>query len=103
MKENTEAKQIVERIAAANGTTPEVMRSQIEAALENILADTSEPHGYMLEELFPDGMPTTDEFIVALEQELYDALMPQYRGWEWDGEGYRNIALLGGKKDTEET
>jgi len=93
------ADQIIERIANANGISPEVMRSQIDAALENIIGDTSMPHGCMLEDLFPDGRPTTDELVVTLEQELYDSMMPQYEGWEWDGAGYRNIALLGRKKN----
>lgn len=87
--------QIIERIANANGTSPEAMRNQMDTALENILRDTSGPHGFMLNDLFPDGKPTTDEFVVALEQELYDSMMPKYEGWEWDGAGYRNIALLG--------
>lgn len=77
MNIETKAQKIIERIAKANGTTPEVMRSQIEAALEKISEDTSQPHGFMLAELFPDGKPTTDEFVVALEQELYGFLMPK--------------------------
>ncbi len=96
MKEDrNKAAQIIERIAKANGASPEEMRSQIDAALEHIF--TSQPHGFMLEDLFPDGRPTTDEFVVALEQELYDAMVPKYEGWEWDGAGYRNTALLGRK------
>ena len=93
------ADQIIERIANANGISPEGMRSQIDAALENIVGDTSQPHGFMLADLFPDGRPTTDEFVVTLEHELYDSMMPKYDGWEWDGVGYRNIALLGKKND----
>ncbi len=92
------ASQIIERIAKANGTSPEVMRSQMDAALANILRDTSQPQKFMLEDLFPDGRPTTDEFVAALEHELYDSMMPKYEGWEFDGVGYRNIALLGRKK-----
>ena len=95
MKEDRKRKadQIIGRIANANNTTPEVMRSQIDAALEKIVRDTSQPQGRMLNDLFPDGRPTTDEFVVALEQELYDSMIPKYEGWEWDGIGYRNIAL----------
>lgn len=97
MENNTKwmADQIIGRIANANNTSPEVMRCQIDAALERIVRDTSQPHGLMLGDLFPDGRPTTDEFVVALEQELYDSMIPKYEGWEWDGVGYRNIALLG--------
>jgi len=100
MKEDIKRKadQIIERIANANGTSPDVMRRQIDAALENIMRDTSQPHGFMMEDLFPDGRPTTDEFVVALEQELYDSMMPEYEGWKWDGAGYRNIVLFGRKK-----
>ena len=81
------ADQIIERIANANGVEPAVMRQQIELALRNINADTNQPHSFMLAELFPDGKPTVDEFVVALEYELYDAMMPGFPGWEWDGEG----------------
>ncbi len=87
------ADQIIERIANANGVNPAVMRQQIELALRNINADTNQPHSFMLAELFPDGKPTVDELVVALEYELYDAMMPVFPGWEWDGEGYRNIRL----------
>ena len=87
------ANQIIERIANANGVNPTVMRQQIELALRNINADTNQPHSFMLAELFPDGKPTVDELVVALEYELYDAMMPVFPGWEWDGEGYRNIRL----------
>ncbi len=93
------ADQIIQRIAKANGTSPEKMRSQIDAALEHIVRDISQPHGSMMEDLFPGGRPTTDEFVVALEQELYDSMIPKYEGWEWDGDGYRNIALPGRKKN----
>ncbi|MBO5953086.1 MAG: hypothetical protein J6Q53_03060 [Oscillospiraceae bacterium] len=86
--------QIIERIANANGVEPAVMRQQIEQALKNIIADTSLPHSFMLAELFPGSKPTADELVVALECELYDAMMPTFPGWEWDGEGYRNIRLL---------
>jgi len=89
------ADRIIASIANANNTTPEVMRSQIDAALEKIVRDTSQPQGRMLNDLFPNGRPTTDEFVVALERELYDSMIPKYEGWEWDGVGYRNIALLG--------
>ena len=92
------ADQIVERIANANGTEPAVMRRQIEQALGNMIADTARPHGFMLAELFPRGKPTMDEWIVALEYELYDAMMPVFPGWEWDGEGYRNIDFFGKKQ-----
>ena len=85
------ADQIVERIANANGTDPDVMRQQIEQALRNIIADTTRPHSSMLAALFPGVEVTADELIVALEQELYDAMMPNFPGWVWDGEGYRNI------------
>ena len=85
------ADQIIERIANANGVEPEVMRQQIEQALRNITADTTQPHSFMLAELFPGGEPTVDELVVAFEKELCNALMPTFPGWEWDGEGYRNI------------
>ncbi len=88
------ADQIIERIANANGIEPEVMRQQIEQALQNIIADTTQPHSFMLANLFPDGKMTVDELVVALEYELYNAMMPIFSGWEWDGEGYRNIRLL---------
>ena len=85
------ADQIVERIANANDTDPDVMRQQIEQALRNIIADTTRPHSFMLAALFPGVKPTVDELVVALEYELYDAMMPNFPGWIWDGEGYRNI------------
>jgi len=88
------ADQIIERIANANGVEPPVMRQQIEQAIQNIIADTSQPHSFMLKDLFPNGKPTVDELVVALEYELYDAMMPRFPGWEWDGEGYRNIRLF---------
>ena len=92
------AEQIIERIANANGAEPEVMRQQIEQALQKIIADTTQPHSLMLADLFPGGKPTVDELVVALEYELYDAMMPIFPGWEWDGKGYRNIRLLGKKQ-----
>jgi len=87
------ADQIIERIANANGAEPAVMRQQIEQALQNIIADTTQPHSFMLADLFPDGKPTVNEFVVALEYALYDAMMPIFPGWKWDGEGYRNIRM----------
>ena len=89
------ADQIIERIANANGAEPAVMRQQIEQALQNIIADTTQPHSFMLADLFPGGKPTVDELVTTLEYELYDAMMPRFPGWEWDGEGYRNIGLFG--------
>lgn len=91
------ADQIIERIANANGVEPAVMQQLIEQAIENIIADTNQPHAFMLANMFPDGKPSVDELVVALEQELYDAMMPKFPGWEWDGNGYRNIRLLGRK------
>ena len=88
------ADQIIERIANANGVKPAVMRQQIEQALQNIIADTTQPHSFMLADLFPGGKPTVDELVVALEYELYDAMMPILSEWEWDGEGYWNIGSL---------
>lgn len=73
-------------------------RQQIEQVLQNIIADTPQPHSFMLADLFPGGKPTVDELVIALEYELYDAMMPRFPGWEWDGEGYRNITLLGKKQ-----
>lgn len=55
------ANQIIERIANANGIDPAVMRQQIEQTLQNIIADTSQPHSFMLADLFPGGKPTVDE------------------------------------------
>ena len=46
------AKQIIERIANANGIEPAIMRQQIEQALQNIIADTAQPHSFMLAALF---------------------------------------------------
>lgn len=87
------ADQIIERIANANGMEPTVMRRKIEKALQNIIADTTQPHSNMLKELFTDRKLTVDELVIALEYELYHAMMPKFPGWEWDGEGYRNIWL----------
>ena len=92
------ANQIIERIANANGVEPAVMRRQIEQVLQNIISDTTQLHSFMLADLFPGGIPTVDELVVSLEFELYDAMMPRFPGWEWDGEGYRNIRLLGKKR-----
>ena len=85
------ADQIIERIANGNSAEPSVMRQQVEQTLQNMIADTSQPHYLKLANLFPDGKPSVDELVVALEYELYDAMMPKIPGWEWDGEGYRNI------------
>lgn len=92
------ADQIIERIANANGTEPKIMRQQIEWAFETILMDTTQPHCTMLADLFPGGSPTVDEFVVVLEYELYNTMIPMFPGWEWDGVGYRNIRLLGKKQ-----
>jgi len=92
------AEQIIERIANANGVEPAQMRRQIEESLQNIIADTTRVHSFMLADLFPDGKPTVSELVVALEHELYDAMMPKFPGWEWDGDGYRNVKMLGKKR-----
>ena len=92
------ADQIIERIANANGVEPAVMRQRIERALQSILVDTNQPHCFMLADRFSGGQPTVDELVVALEYELYNAMMPVFPGWEWDGVGYRNIRLLGKKQ-----
>lgn len=92
------ADQIIERIANANGIEPEAMRQQIEQTLQKIISDTAQPHSFMLADLFPGGTPTVDELVVALESELYNNMMPTFPGWEWDGDGYRNIDLLGKKQ-----
>ena len=92
------ADQIIKRIADANGAEPAVMRQQIEQALQNMIADTTQPHSFMLADLFPNGKPTVDELVVALEYELYDAMIPRFPGWEWEGEEYWNICLLGKKQ-----
>ena len=92
------ADQIIERIANANGVKPAVMRQQIEQALRNILDDATRPHSVMLADLFFGNEPTVDELVVALEHELYDTMMPMLRGWEWDGEGYRNTGCWGQKQ-----
>lgn len=88
------ADQIVERIANANGIEPAEMRQLIEQALQSIIADTAHAHSFMVEALFPCGKPTVDELVTALEHELYDAMMPRFPGWEWDGHGYRNVCCL---------
>ena len=88
------ADQIVELIANANGIEPAVIRQQIEQALQNIIADTTQPHSFMLASLFPGGKPTVEELVVSLEYELYDAMMPKIPGWEWNGEGYWNTRLM---------
>ncbi len=59
------AEQIIERIANANGVHPALMRQRIERALQNIIADTTQPHPFMLADLFPHGNPTVDELVVA--------------------------------------
>ena len=76
------AEQILKRIADANGVDPADMRQQIEEALQNIAADSSQPHSYMLRDMFPNGRPTVDEFVVALELELYNNLMPKASWWD---------------------
>ncbi len=72
--------QIIEHIANANDVEPAVMRQQIEQALQNIIADTTQPHSFMLADLFPGGKPTVDELVVALEYELYNAMIPRFPG-----------------------
>ena len=89
------ADQIIDRIANANGVEPAVMRQQIEQAIQNIVADTTRPHSFMLSDMFPDSKPSVDELVVALEYELYDAMMPRFPGWEWDGQGSRDMRLHG--------
>lgn len=91
------ADQIIERIANAKGAEPAVMRQQIEQVIQSI-TDTTQPYSLMLADLIPGGKPTVDELVIALEYELYDALMPRFPGWEWDGAGYRNVRLLGKKQ-----
>lgn len=88
------ADQIIGRIANANGIEPTILRQQIALAIQNLIDDTTQPHAVMLSDLFPGGKPTVDEFVVALEYELYNAMMPGFSGWEWDGEGYLNTDLL---------
>ena len=92
------ADQIIERIANSNGAEPEAMRQQIEQTLQHMISDTTQPHSFKLADLFPHSKPTVDEMVVALEYELYHAMMPRFPGWEWDGEGYRNVGLLGRKQ-----
>ncbi|MBE6885454.1 MAG: hypothetical protein E7486_00765 [Ruminococcaceae bacterium] len=87
------ANQIIERIANANGIEPEVMEQQIRQALQNIIADTTQPHSLMLTDLFPGGEPTVDEFVIALECELYDAMIPRSPRRERDGAENQNIRL----------
>ena len=87
------ADQIITRIANANGMAPALMRQYIENALHEILTENIQPYSFMLEDLFPNGAPTVDAFVEALEYELYEAMMPTLPGWEWDGSGYRNISL----------
>lgn len=86
------AEQIIERIANANGAEPAVIRRKIEQFLLNIAADTAHPHPFLSAATLSGSKPDTDELVAALEYELYDAMMPVYPGWKWDGEGYRNIA-----------
>ena len=88
------ADQIIARIANANDIEPAVLRRQIEQSLPNIVADPT----FTPETPLPSGNPTVDELIVSLEYELYDAMMPRFPGWEWDGGGYRNIQLFGKKQ-----
>ncbi len=88
------ANQIIERIANANGIAPAVMRQQIEQALQNIISDTTQPHSFMLADLFPGGNPTVDELVIALEYKLYNVMMPTFPAWKWDEEGYRNNLSL---------
>ena len=75
----TKADQIIERIANAGGAEPAVLRQHIEQALQNIIADTAQPHSVMLADLFPGGRPTVDDLVVALEYELYETMIPMFR------------------------
>ena len=88
------ADQIIERIANANGTEPEVIRRQTEQTIVRIMNEPGNPGRLILAELFSCGRLTLDALVVALEYELYDAMMPVFPGWEWDGEGYRNIRVF---------
>ena len=72
------ADQIIERIANVYGVEPTVMRQQIEQALQNIITDTTQPHSFMLADIFPGGKPTVDELVVALEYDLYNAMIPNF-------------------------
>lgn len=78
------ADQIIARIA--NGAEPAVMRQQIEQALQNIIVDTTQPHSFMLANLFPGGKPTVDG--------RYDASI------SWVGMGRRGVSeyQIAGKK-----
>ena len=84
------ADQIVERIANANETTPEIMRQKVENVIQSILTDMPQS---LLADTFSGQKPSVDELVVALEHRLYDILMPTFPGWVWDGDGYRNIEL----------
>lgn len=84
----TKADQIIQRIADANGVDPSIMRLQIEEALKNILGDFTQPHSFMLADLFPGGAPTVDELVVMLEFELYATMMPGAPGWEAEEESF---------------
>ena len=77
------ADQIIERIANAKGLEPAVMRQQLEQALQNIIADTTNPSCSILAELFPGGKPTVDEFVVKLECLLYTMMIPGYPEQRW--------------------
>ena len=84
------AEQIVERIAHANGIEPAVMRQRIEQVI-------SQPHFSLCADRLSEGEHSLEERIVALEAKLYDVMVPQFIGWQWDGDGYWNIRLLGKK------
>lgn len=88
------ADQIIKRIANANSTEAAVMRPQIEQVLHRIIREDARSHSFTSEGPFSDKKPTFEELVIALEYELYDAMMPEFPGWEWDGEGYRNTGLL---------
>ena len=91
----TTADQIVERIANANCTEPSAMRQRIEQYFVDMLGDPAGPYASVVAELSPGGKPDVDALVVALEDTLYDAMIPSFPGWEWDGSGYRNIRFIG--------
>ena len=92
------ADQIIQRIANANGLEPVEIRDRIKQTLWTIIANTTQHRSVSLADLSNGGEFPFDQFVVILEHELYKMMMPKIPGWEWDGDGYRNIRLLGEKK-----
>lgn len=68
-------KNIIEQVAAQNGTTPENVRKEIQAAID---AAWEDPAGREMQQLlFPNGKPSPEEFIITVAAQARQDLQLQ--------------------------